>query len=341
MGPKMCVRMPWSLAALLAALVVLAACSSPPPKFAVSAVSPSSGGYADLLTVGVTAGDADTVLEVCGEALDTSFVAGTYTSGGTTYPARLTAAAPLRPTGVTCDVVARKALESAAAGAFAYVRPAVAGRSLLVYARISTVDDAATLLTEVLDDLDDAGVNITRVATNADFVTALGLVDFDAVVWIEELGNLLTEGAVDAITDHIADGGATWFTYWLLYNAAETAVPEARTAFGLSDVTNVTPVVGGSIDATMSGGMALGLDDPTVALENIHYAQSYASRLVPGLGATSSCTYADVTGGSCAVVANGGRSLVTGFTLATLIHGAGVDTARKVLENGLAMILLP
>jgi len=337
----MCIRLRWDLAVLLAALLFLAACSPPPAKFGVSPVAPSSGGYGDLLTVGVTAGDATTVLEACGETLDTSFIPGAHTTGGTTYPARLTAAAPLRPTGVTCDVVARQALESAGAGTFAYVRPAVAGRSLLVYASISSSLDAAVLLDELLDDLDDAGVNVTRVATNADFATALNLVDFDAVVWIEELNYTLSVGTVSAITNHVADGGAAWFTYWALYDDAQTAVPEARTAFGLSAVSNVTPVIGGSIDATMSGGLALSLADATVTLDNGHYSVSYASRLVPGLGATSSCTYADVTAGSCAVVANAGRSLVTGFTLATLIHGEGVDTARMILENGLAMVVFP
>jgi hypothetical protein len=322
-------------------LLLVACTSNPTPTFGVSAVSPASGGYGDTLTVGVTAGSSATVLEVCGDAIDTAYLLWPYETGGMTYPARLTAEAPIRPTGVVCDVVAREGTETAAAGTFTFDRPAAAGRSLLLYANITEVLGARALFDGLVGDLVEDGVNVTRVASSADFVSALSLVGFDAVAWIDERQPNLTLEVVTAIGDHLADGGAALFTYWLLFDATSLGVPEARGLLGVSDATNVTPVADGVIDATLGGRLALGLDPASVTLVNEHFGVSYALRLVADVDATSSCTFDDVSGGSCGVVANGGRSLVTGFTVAPLIEGEGIERTRTILENALSMILFP
>lgn len=75
-----------------------------------------------------------------------------------------------------------------------------------------------------------------RVTDPAHFVTALNLLSFDAVAWIEESWGLLTVATVDAIAAHVAAGGSAWFTYWMLFDDTGIGVPEARAAFGIDAV---------------------------------------------------------------------------------------------------------
>lgn len=330
-----------SLLLIAALFALLSACTSPPPPFSVSSVDPATGGTGDLLTVGTISGDATAFLEVCGEVLDTTFVEGAYAFGGTTYGGRLTAEAPLFPTGTDCAVVARKGTATDAAGTFEYTNSPVAGRTVLVYANLDG-GDATVAFDAALATLTATGVVVTRVATTADFVTDLTAGDFDVAVWIEELNITLTVAAVDAIADHVADGGRALFSYWYLYEPTGVGVPEARAALGVAGVTNVTPVEDSSIDATLGGTLALGLASPTVTLFNDGlYFSSYAARLDLAAFSSSTCTFADVTGGSCAVLANAGRSLVLGITFAPLFVAEGEDVVRSVLENALTTVVYP
>lgn len=329
-----------SILPIVALLALLVACSSPPPALSVSSVDPATGGTGDLLTVGTINGDATAVLEVCGQDLDTTYVAGAYAFGGTTYGGRLTAAAPLFPTGTDCSVVARRGTATADAGTFEYTESPVAGRSVLMYLNVDESADAA--LDAAIQALIDTGVDVTRVPSTADFVADLTGGAFDAVVWIEELGLNLTVAAVDAIADHVADGGAAVFSYFAIFDDGTTGVPEARAALGIAGASNVTPVTDGTIDATLQGALGLGLASSTVTLLNDGvYALAYAARLQLGAFSSSTCTFADATAGSCGVLANARRSLVLGITLGTLHAGEGADAVRSVLENALTTVVDP
>lgn len=329
-----------SILLLVALLALLAACSSPPPPFSASGVSPATGGTGDLLTVGTINGDATGVLEVCGEVLDTTYVEGAYAFGGTTYGGRLTAMAPLFPTGAECAVVARRGTATADAGTFEYTESPVAGRSVLMYLNIDSNADAD--LDAAVQALIDTGVDVTRVASTAEFVTDLTGGDFDVVAWIDEVDNSLTVAAVDAIADHVADGGAAVFSYYGLYDAGLTGVPEARAALGIAGASNVTPVIDGTIDAALQGALGLGLASSTVTLSNVEvYGTAYAARLELGAFSSSTCTFTDATGGSCGVLANARRSLVLGLTLGTLRVGEGAETMRRLLENALITVEYP
>jgi hypothetical protein len=333
---------PASILAAAAVLAVLAACSSPAPTFTASLVAPSSGQAGDPITVGTTGADASAVLQVCGDTLDTTYVAGAYAFGGTTYSGRLTAAVPVRLAGTECAVAARLGTVAIDAGTFEYTASPVAGQTVLAYANLSTTGGADLAFDDAVDALVASGALVTRVAMAAEFLTEIAGTDFDVVVWIEEDLYSLSVATVEAITEHVDAGGRSVFAYWPLFDAAETAVPEARAAFGVADATNVTPVADASIDATLEGSLALGLDVPTVTLFNdgIYFA-SYATRMDPVPTATSTCTFADVDGGSCAVLGNEGRTLILSLTFAPLIAGAGANAATQVLENALTAVVFP
>jgi hypothetical protein len=186
-----------------------------------------------------------------------------------------------------------------------------------------------------------------------EFAARLAAESWDAVVFVEESYVIPTSVLVEVSTYLAARGGRALATYWATFEDGEFAafgVPAGAVggparafaaAFGaqVGPSDNVRPVVGGSIDIELDGGLGHGLDATYRLLNADHYVLSYAQRLTPIGPAESLCRYPDELGGSCAV-GRAGTTLYLGFTLAPLSESMSGAELETLFRNAMTYVIL-
>jgi len=367
-----------TLAPLALALLLLAACSGPPDpeRLTLERVETEAGspyavahgahirGNAAVSICGVPAPGALTVVR--------DAAGGVVAEGerrGRTVRFRVP---DLGPDERDCDVEVTQVRGSGSeaaklAGALPY-RPwrPLAGKRVLMYASIHAGDSdnnaRARFASAVASVEADQGLDLTVVDGSFDayldgdvaleFAARLAAGSWDAVVFVEESYVIPTSVLVE-ISSYLADrGGRALATYWATFEDGEFeafGVPAGAVggparafaaAFGarVHPSDNVRPVVGGSIDVELGGGLGLGLDTTYRLLNADHYVLSYAQRLTPIEPAESLCRYPDELGGSCAVGRAG--TLYLGFTLAPLSESMSGAELETLFRNAMTYVIL-
>jgi hypothetical protein len=368
-----------ALAPLALALLLLAACSGPPDlerltldRIGTEAGSPYAVAYgayirgnAAVTVCGVPAPGALTVVRDAD---------GAVVPEGERRGREVRFRVPdLGPDERACDVEVTQARvggrEAARlAGALPY-RPwrPLAGKRVLMYASINAGDSdnnaRARFASAVASVEAEQGLDLTVVDGDFDayldgdvaleFAARLAAESWDAVVFVEESYIIPTSVLVEVSTYLAARGGRALATYWATFEDGEFAafgVPAGAVggparafaaAFGaqVGPSDNVRPVVGGSIDVELHGGLGLGLDATYRLLNADHYVLSYAQRLTPIGPAESLCRYPDELGGSCAV-GRAGTTLYLGFTLAPLSESMSGAELETLFRNAMTYVIL-
>lgn len=174
---------------------------------------------------------------------------------------------------------------------------------------------------EALEELDAEGAfDLRIVTTEAELETELASGDIDvAIVQIHD--GFIGAVAETAITNWVDEGGRLVFSTW---NTSEDVIPPALGAdFGADQ----------NLLAAQFSDLQVGWQLPsTLAINNPSTLSVFSLGVEPQGDATSVCTWEN--GESCAVIANGGRTLMVGF----LYTAADASVHRQLAFNLLGYV---